>query len=74
MSGQCWRIELRSSQKGYAIRCTISTDIFDNSVRDRFSNSRGVCHRPYPFTTPLVVGYLKDNETLPHAFPLSTEK
>ena len=27
MSGQRWRIELRSPQKGYAIRCTISADI-----------------------------------------------
>ncbi len=27
MSGQRWRIELRSSQKGYAIRYTISADI-----------------------------------------------
>ena len=35
---------------------------------------RGVCHRPYPFTTPLVVGYLKDNETLPHAFCHSRSK
>lgn len=56
MSGQRWRIELRSSQKGYAIRCTISADMFGNSVAHRFSTLEAFATALIPLQHHLSLG------------------